>query len=74
MTQSKLSKCFLFCFLCKNDYNYMTPELFKMTILHFSLKMTIRTQIPSATQFFLMTNVETNYVSISGKIRDSKTI
>lgn len=52
----------------------MTPELFKMTILHFSLKMTIRTQIPSATQFFLMTNVETNYVSISGKIRDSKTI
>lgn len=67
MTPPKLSKWFLFCFLCKNYYNYLTPELFKITVLHFSFKMTIRTQVPSTTQFILMTNVEANYFSISGK-------
>lgn len=52
----------------------MTPELFKITELHFSFEMTIRTQVPSAAQFILMVNVGANFFSISGRIGDSKII
>lgn len=62
----------MFCFQCENYCNYMTPELFKMTELYFSFKVTIRTQVPSVTQFFLVANVEANYLSISGKTGKSK--